>query len=101
MAKRTWIAAVVFFFAWGFVLHGAGLLLHEVGGHGVAGVVLGCGISGIDLTYFGHGVVHNASPCARWTRTTVVVADWAGLALTIGAGAVAMALQRRAGLAPM
>ena len=101
MTYRTWLGAVVFFFAWGFALHAAGLVLHEVGGHGLAGEVLGCGIAGIDLTYFGHGVVHYATPCSRWTWTTVAVADWAGLALTIGAGAVAMAVQRRAGLAPM
>jgi len=98
---RSWLGAVVFFFAWGFVLHSAGLVLHEVGGHGVAGAVLGCGIAGIDLTYFGHGVVHYASPCSRWTWTTLVVADWSGLALTISAGAAAMVLQRRAGLAPL
>ena len=101
MTMRTWLGAVVFFFVWGFVLHAAGLLLHEVGGHGVAGAVLGCGINGIDLTYFGHGVVHYVSPCSRWTWTTGVVADWSGLALTIGAGTGAMVLQRRAGLAPL
>jgi hypothetical protein len=101
MTMRTWLGVVVFLFVWGFVLHATGLLLHEVGGHGVAAAVLGCGIGGIDLTYFGHGVVHYVTPCSRWTSTTLVVADWAGLALTIGAGAGAMVLQRRAGLAPV
>lgn len=100
MTMRTWLGAVVLFFAWGFVMHGAGLVLHEVGGHGVAGTILGCGIDRITLTYFGHGGVHYA-PCTRWTWTTRVIADWAGLALTIGAGAGAMAFQRRAGLAPL
>jgi hypothetical protein len=101
VTHRTWLGAVVFFFAWGFVLHAAGLLLHEVGGHGGAGVTLGCGIAGIDLTYFGHGVLHYVSPCSRWTWTTVIVADWSGLALTISAGVGALAFQRRAGLAPI
>lgn len=99
MTMRTWFGAVVLLFAWGFVMHGAGLVLHEVGGHGVAGTIFGCGIDRIALTYFGGGVVHYV-PCTRgWT--TLVIIDWAGLALTIGAGAVAMAFQRRAGLAPL
>jgi hypothetical protein len=97
---RIWLGWVVFFFAWGFVIHGAGLVLHEVGGHGVAATILGCGISRINLTYFGHGNVPLA-PCTRWTWTSIVIIDWAGLAVTISAGAVAMVLQRRAGLAPL
>ncbi len=101
MTKRTWLGAVVLFFAWGFVLHAVGLVLHEVGGHGAAAVALGCGVAGIDLTYFGHGVLHYASPCARWTWTTVTLADWSGLAITIGAGAVVLALARRPAFAPM
>jgi hypothetical protein len=101
MTTKSWLGAVVFFFAWGFVLHGAGLVLHEVGGHGVVGMTLGCGLAGIDLTYFGHGVVHYVTPCSRWTWTTSVVADWSGLALTIGAGAVALAFGRRARFRPM
>jgi hypothetical protein len=98
---RTWLGAALLFFAWGFVLHAAGLVLHEVGGHGVAGVALGCGVAGIDLTYFGHGVLHYTSPCARWTWATATIADWSGLALTVGAGVFVMVLQRRAGLAPL
>ena len=67
MSFRTWLGAVALFFTWGFVVHAVGLVLHEVGGHGLAGVALGCGVAGVDLTYFGHGVLHYASPCARWT----------------------------------
>lgn len=92
MTKKTWLASVVLLFAWGFVLHAAGLLLHEVGGHGVAGKIWGCGIAGVDLTYFGHGVVHYVAPCDSWTWTTVTLADWSGLALTTFAGALAMGL---------
>jgi hypothetical protein len=97
---REWLGEISLFWAWGFVMHGVGLLLHEIGGHAAAAIVFGCGIRGIDLTYFGHGVVHYA-PCDRWTWSTLIVADWSGLALTIGAGVGTMALQRRAGLAPL
>jgi hypothetical protein len=101
MTTKRWLGAVGFFFVWGFVLHAAGLVLHEVGGHGLAGIALGCGIAGVDLTYFGHGVLHYVSPCSRWTWTTIVIANWAGLALTISAGAAAMWLARRARFAPI
>lgn len=97
---KIWLGWVAFFFGWGFVIHGAGLVLHEVGGHAVAATILGCGISRINLTYFGHGNVPLA-PCTRWTWTGIVIIDWAGLLLTSSAGAVAMVLQRRAGLAPL
>jgi hypothetical protein len=98
--KWTWLGPIVFFFAWGFVIHGIGLLLHELGGHGVAATLLGCGITRIELTYFGHGGL-DLAPCTRWTWTRYVILEWAGLAVTISAGAVAMMLQRRAGLAPL
>jgi hypothetical protein len=103
VTSKTWLGAVLFFFGWGFVMHGAGLVLHEVGGHGVAGATLGCGVAGIDLTYFGHGVVHYVEPCARWTWARATVASWAGLAVTIGAGAIALfaVLRPRVGLAPL
>jgi hypothetical protein len=97
---RTWLVWVVFFFAWGFVMHGVGLVLHEVGGHGLAATIVGCGFDGVDLTYFGHGFVR-LSPCMHWTWSGRVLLDWAGLAVTISAGAVAMAFQRRAGLTPL
>jgi hypothetical protein len=98
--KRSWLGWVVFFFAWGFVIHGVGLVLHEIGGHGLAMKIVACGIARINLTYFGHGFVPPA-PCASWTWTKRVIIDWAGLAITIGAGVVAMAFQRRPGLTPL
>src|SRR5262249_52422213 len=52
--KWTWLGWIVFFFAWGFVIHGVGLVLHEVGGHALATTILGCEIDRINLTYFGH-----------------------------------------------
>jgi hypothetical protein len=97
---RTWLVAVLLFFAWGFVMHATGLLLHELGGHALAAVVFGCGISGYDLTFFGHGQVHY-SPCERWTNATILVADWAGLLVTIAAGIGAAIVLRRKGLAPL
>lgn len=100
MSRRTWVRSVVLFFAWGFVVHGAGLLLHELGGHAALATMLGCGIDGVDLTYFGHGVVHYA-PCTRWTWARIVVVDWAGLVLTIAAGAVATAFAHKTTRAPM
>ncbi|MBS2013582.1 MAG: hypothetical protein JST00_11880 [Deltaproteobacteria bacterium] len=85
MRVRTWLQAVLLFFVWGFVMHAAGLLLHEFGGHALAAVIFGCGIKGYDLTFFGHGQVHYTR-CERWTDTTILLADWAGLFVTIGAG---------------
>lgn len=79
---RTWLHAVLLFFAWGFVMHTTGLLLHEFGGHALAAMIFGCGITGYDLTFFGHGQVHYFR-CDRWTDATVLVADWAGLVVTI------------------
>jgi hypothetical protein len=100
---RTWLGWVGFFFAWAFVIHGATCLLHEVGGHALAAKILGCGIDGIDLTYFGPA---QTAPtlCVkvwRWTWTKRMIFDLAGLVVTISAGAVMMAFQRRAGLAPL
>jgi hypothetical protein len=100
MTKKTWLSAVLLFFAWGFVMHTAGLLLHELGGHAVAASIFGCGIDRLALTFFGHGQVHYA-PCTRWTPSTLLVADWAGLAITIGAGVGAALFLRRRGLSPM
>jgi hypothetical protein len=100
MTWRTWSGAVVLFFAWGFVMHATGLLLHEFGGHALASSFFGCGIDGFKLTLFGHGQVHYA-PCTRWTTTTILVADWSGLVLTGGAGLGAALFLRRPGLPPM
>jgi hypothetical protein len=97
---RSWLYAVLLFFAWGFVMHTTGLLLHEFGGHALAAVIFGCGITGYDLTFFGHGVVHYYR-CERWTDATVLVADWAGLFVTIAAGLGAAYLLRRKGLSPL
>jgi hypothetical protein len=98
--KWSWLGTIVLFFAWGFVMHGVGLVLHEVGGHGVADMIFGCGIERIDLTYFAGGATYGGRGCVRWFRTLLII-DWAGLAVTISAGAVAMAFQRRAGLTPL
>lgn len=98
-AVRPFLRDVLVLFAWGFVMHTTGLLLHEFGGHGLAGTFFGCGIDGYRLTFFGHGQVHYA-PCTRWTETTTLIADWAGLALTIGAGLVAAGVSRRRSLSP-
>jgi hypothetical protein len=98
--KWTWLGTIVFFFAWGFVIHGVGLVLHEIGGHGLATTMVGCVIDRINLTYFGGGFVRHA-PCSPWSSTKHLIIDWAGLALTISVGAVAMVLQRRAGLTPL
>jgi hypothetical protein len=87
------------FFAWGFALHAMGLLLHEMGGHALASWIFACGIDGYKLTFFGHGQVHYAR-CSRWTDRTMLVADLAGLAVTIFAGLVAAALARKRTLAP-
>jgi len=100
MTWKTWLTAVLLFFAWGFVMHATGLLLHEFGGHAVASKLFGCGIDGFKLTFFGHGQVHYA-PCTRWTLNTIIVADWAGLALTSGAGLAAALFLRRPGTSPL
>lgn len=90
---KRWSTAVLVFFAWGFVMHGTGLLLHEFGGHGLAAVVLGCGIDAYGLTFFGHGQVHRA-PCEGWTWSRLLVVDWSGLVLTSAVGALAAWLLR-------
>lgn len=100
MRRKTWAGAVLLFFAWGFVMHTAGLLLHEFGGHALASSLFGCGIDGFKLTFFGHGQVHHA-PCTRWTTTTILIVDWAGLALTTAAGTAAAFFLRRRGTPPM
>ena len=100
MAPRARIGAIFLFLAWGFVMHGVGLLLHELGGHALASVIVACGIEGWDLTFFGHGQVMYAT-CTRWTLPRVLVADWAGLALTIATGLVAMRFARSPRLAPL
>jgi hypothetical protein len=97
---RTGLGWVAFFFAWLFVLHGVGAVLHEVGGHGLAATILACGIDRINLTYFGFAFVHFA-PCALLSETTRLIIGWAGIAITLSVGAVAMAFQRRAGLTPL
>jgi hypothetical protein len=101
--KWTWLGWVVFFFASLFVIHGVGIVLHEVVGHGLAMTIVGCGFDGFNLTYFGRGFVRPA-PCPphwTWTDTMRAIIIWAGPAVPIGAGAVAMVLQRRAGLTPL
>ena len=100
MAPRTRIGAIFLFLAWGFVMHGVGLLLHELGGHALASLFLACGIDGWDLTFFGHGQV-SYTTCARWTLPRILIADWAGLALTITAGLVAARFARSPRLAPL
>ncbi len=100
MTKRSWIGAVLLFFAWGFVIHTVGLLLHEFGGHGAAAVIFGCGVDGYDLTYFGHGIVFYAT-CTKWSPATIIIAEWAGLLVTIAAGVGIAVFMQRAKLAPM
>lgn len=97
---RTWLGWVVFFFAWAFAVHGADLVLHEAGGHGVAATIAGCGVDRFDLTYFGNGQT-SYKPCPEWTWTRLATRGSAGLAVAISAGAVAMAFQRRARLSPL
>jgi hypothetical protein len=98
--KWTWLGTIVFFFAWLFVGHGVGLVLHEVAGHGLAETIVACGIGRINLTYFGRGFAQPA-PCTQLTRSMHMIIDWAGIAVTVSAGAAAMAFQRRAGLTPL
>jgi hypothetical protein len=97
--KWTWFGWIVLFFAWIFVVHGVAILLHEIGGHALAVIIVGCKIDRIKLSYFGWGGVWPA-PCTAWTQTRHVIFDWAGLAITLPVGPVAMAFQRRAGLTP-
>jgi hypothetical protein len=95
VTTKTWLTAVLLFFAWGFAMHASGLLLHEFGGHALAATILACGIEGYDLTFFGHGQVHYAE-CSSWTDTRIVIASWAGLAITTAAGlGAALALLQR------
>jgi hypothetical protein len=96
----TWLGKIVFFFAWLFVVHGVGLIVHEVGGHGVADLIFGCGIERIDLTYFGGGATYGGRGCVWWFWTLAMI-RWAGPAVTISAGAVAMAFARSARLTPL
>ena len=98
--KWTWLETIVFFFAWIFVIHGVAIVLHEIGGHGLAIRIMGCRIARINLSYFGWGGAWPA-PCAPWTLTKRVVIDWAGLAVTLPVGPAVMAFQRRAGLTPL
>jgi hypothetical protein len=101
-ARWTWLGATAFFFAWIFVIHGVEFMLHEVAGHGVAYKIFACGFDGFDLTYFGGGVMR-PTPCPRqdWLWRSLAIMGYAGIAVTISAGAVAMAFQRRAGLTPL
>jgi hypothetical protein len=99
MTTKTWLTATALFFAWGFVMHSAGLLLHEFGGHALAAVLFGCGIDGYLLTFFGHGQVH-LTRCDRWTFDTILVCDWAGIVLTSAAGLAAAYFMRRRSLPP-
>ena len=39
MTAKRWLSATALFFAWGFVMHSSGLLLHEFGGHALASLV--------------------------------------------------------------
>ena len=98
--KWTWLGTIVFFFAWLFVVHGVGLVLHEVGGHGLAMTIAGCGVEGFNLTYFAGGFVR-PTPCPPWPLRDLAIIGYAGMAVTISAGAVAMVFQRRAGLTPL
>ena len=101
-SKWTWLAWVAFFFAWLFVIHGVGMVLHEVVGHGLAYTILARGVDGFDLTYFGGGVMRPAPwPGPVWPWRSLAILGWSGLAVTLSAGAVAMAFQRRAGLTPL
>lgn len=100
-ATWTWLGWVAFFFASIFVIHGMALLLHEVGGHAVAMKIVGCGVEGFSLTYFGSGFVR-PTPCPPpWLVRNTAIISLAGILVTLSAGAVATAFQRRAGLAPL
>lgn len=99
MTTKTWLAATGLFFAWGFVMHSTGLLVHEFGGHALASLVFGCGIDGYLLTFFGHGQVHLVR-CDRWTEDTILVCDWAGIVLTSAIGLAAAYFMRRRSLPP-
>ena len=99
--KWTWLGAIVFFFAWLFVVHGVAIVLHEVGGHGLAMTIVGCGFDGPNLTYFGGGSARPIPCPPPWLLRNLAIIGYAGLAVTISAGAVAMAFQRHAGLTPL
>ena len=82
-------------------MHGAGLLLHEFGGHGLTAVIFGNGIDAYALTFFGHGQVHRA-PYEDWTLAGVLIVDWSGLVITSAVGAAAAwLLHRKKGWPPM
>jgi hypothetical protein len=75
-------------------MHATGLLLHEFGGHALTALILGNGIDGYALTFFGHGQVHRA-PYDGWTLPRLVIVDWSGLVITSAVGAAAAWLLRR------
>src|SRR5262249_37559689 len=92
--RTSYLALIALFFAWGFVMHGAGLLLHEFGGHALSATLFACGIDGHNLTLFGHGLVHYPS-CARWTTASTLITEWSGLTVTIAVGLAALLFGRR------
>lgn len=94
------VGLVPFLFAFGFAIHGVGLLAHEFAGHGLAAEILACGIGGWRLTYFGHGQVVYAD-CNLWTAGAIELAAWAGLIVTIALGVCAVLAARHGRLSPM
>jgi hypothetical protein len=99
--KWTWLGTIAFFFAWLFVVHGVGLVLHEVGGHGLAVTIVGCGVEGFNLSYFAGGSVRSAPCPSPSLLRNLAIIGYAGIAVRTSAGAVALAFQRRAGLTPL
>jgi hypothetical protein len=63
--------------------------------------IVACGFDGFNLTYFGQGSVQPTACPPPWLWRTFAITSSAGLLVTISAGAVAMAFQRRAGLTPL